>query len=109
MHRNVKVAICGHLPTAHDYLLRQGVGTIDHVMDATELICERDYHLILVYAPHAEGLLNTACSFTSQDGRQDVPIRLLNEPCCHSALLELRSMLRRISQELNKNTCSQEN
>lgn len=100
MHQNVKVAICGHLPTAHDYLLRQGVGRIDHVMDATELVRESDYHLILVYAPHAEGLLNTAFCCTSRDGRKDIPIRLLNEPCCHSALLELKSMLRRISQEL---------
>lgn len=107
MHQNVRVAICGHLPTAHDYLLRQGVGTIHRVMDATELIRESDYHLILIYAPHAEGLLNTACCCTSQNGRKDIPIRLLNEPCCHSALLELKSMLRRISQELDYEACEQ--
>ncbi len=107
MHQNVKVAICGHLPTAHDYLLRQGVGTIDLVMDAAELTRESDYHLILIYAPHAEGLLNTACSCVSQNGKTDIPIRLLNEPCCHSALLELKSVLRRISQSLNHPTCEQ--
>ena len=109
MHQNVRVAICGELPTARDYLLRQGVGVIDHVMDATELTRESDYHLILIYAPHAEGLMNTACCFSSKDGRRDIPIRLLNEPCCHSALLELKSMLRRISQELNCPNCGQVN
>lgn len=107
MHQNVRVAICGHLPTAHDYLLRQGVGTIHHVMDATELIRESDYHLILIYAPHAEGLMNTACCCVSKDGRKEIPIRLLNEPCCHSALLELKSMLRRITQELDQPACGQ--
>lgn len=94
MHSEVRVAICGHLPTAHDYLLRQGVGQIDRFMDATEITRESDYHLILIYAPCAEGMLNTAYSCGSGP---KVPIRLLNEPCCHSALLELRSILRRIS------------
>jgi hypothetical protein len=66
-------------------------------MDATQIPKETDYHLILIYAPHAEGLLNTAYTCSSGEG---VPIRLLNEPCCHSALVELKSILRRIVSQM---------
>lgn len=98
MPENIRVAVCGELPTACDYLLRMGVVQIDRYMDATELVAETDYHLILIYAPHAEGLLNTTYSRSPlyEEGKSPIPIRLLNEPCCHSALLELGSTVRRI-------------
>ncbi len=100
--KSIKVAICGNLPTAHDYLLRHGVVHIDNYMDATELVDETDYHLILIYAPCAEGLLNTQYSTGAAYGDEEssIPIRLLNEPCCHSALLELKSMIRRIANSM---------
>ena len=102
MLKNIKVAVCGNLPTACDYLMRQGVVQIDKYMDATELTEETSYHLILIYAPCAEGLLNTAYSRSTvfADSRVSIPIRLLNEPCCHSALLELKSTIRRITEAL---------
>ena len=102
MKKQVRVAICGNLPTAHDYLLRQGVVQIDQYMDATELANETEYHLILIYAPQAEGLLNTAYTPGALygEGKISIPIRLLNEPCCHSAQLELGSIIRRISAVL---------
>ena len=104
--RNVKVAVCGKLPTACDYLLRLGVVQIDHFEDATELSEETSYHLILVYAPNAEGILDTVYSRNSGSGGDSpvVPIRLLNEPACNSALLELRSVVRRISRSLPRET-----
>ncbi len=89
---DVRVAVCGELPTACEYLLRLGVTKIDKYAYATELTDEASYHLILIYAPHAEGILDTVY----HAGSKKIPIRLLNEPCCHSALLELKSMLRRI-------------
>ena len=100
--RKVKVAICGNLPTAYEYLLRMGVVQIDQYLYATELTDEKDYHLILVYAPNAEGIFNTVYrpGSVTADGGPHVPIRLLNEPCCHSALLELKSMIRRICANL---------
>lgn len=100
--RNVKVAVCGNLPTACDYLLRQGVVKIDQYEDAAELTEETAYHLILIYAPNAEGILNTVYSRSpvSGKGKATVPIRLLNEPACDSALLELKSTIRRISEAL---------
>lgn len=102
MVSQIKVAVCGELPTACNFLLSQGVVQIDQYLSATEIAAEADYHLILVYAPHAEGLLNTAYSITPffKSGKQSIPIRLLNEPCCHSALVELKSTIRRIRRSL---------
>jgi len=104
MTRNVKVAVCGELPTACDFLLRLGVVQIDQYMDAAEIPNETAYHLILIYAPNAEGILNTVYSNSPVSGEENtaVPIRLLNEPCCHSALLELKSMVRRITKTLSQ-------
>lgn len=102
MTRQIRVAVCGHLPTACDFLLRQGVVQIDQYEDAAELIDETAYHLILIYAPNAEGILNTVYSQTHASGEEEatIPIRLLNEPACDSALLELRSVIRRIISEI---------
>ena len=105
-NRNIKVAICGNLPTAYDYLLRQGVVQIDQYEDAAELPEETAYHLILIYAPGGEGILDTVYSRKTVSGKGDaiIPIRLLNEPACHSALLELKSMIRRITNTLPRDT-----
>ena len=62
MTRSVKVAVCGHLPTACDYLLETGLVNMEFFTDATQLQSEADYNLILVYAPQGEGLLNTRYS-----------------------------------------------
>ncbi len=103
MTQDIRVAVCGELPTACDYLLQNGIVQIDTYLDATEISDEAGYHLILIYAPHAEGLLNTRYSRgdpASEDA--GIPIRLLNEPCCRSALTELRSTIRRIERRLEK-------
>lgn len=105
MMKEIKVAVCGQLPTACDYLLSLGVVKIDQYLYATEIADETNYHLILIYAPGAEGLLNTV--YTKNIGEGDaavtIPIRLLNEPCCHSALLELKLLLRHIAAEMKRN------
>ena len=105
MLSKIKVAVCGELPTACDFLLSQGVVQIDRFMHATEIAAETDYHLILVYAPQAEGLLHTTYSVSPlfETGKQSIPIRLLDEPCCHSALMELKSTIRRINNSLTHN------
>ena len=102
MKKKIRVAVCGELPTACDYLLQNGVVSIDRFSCATEIGRETDYHLILVYAPHGEGLLDV--TFNSGEGdNEQVPIRLLDEPCCASALIELKSMIRRIEDRLSHN------
>ena len=102
MTKNIKVAVCGELPTACNYLLQNGVVQIDKYLDAAEIAHETGYHLILVYAPHAEGLLNTQYSRCDRSsGETDsIPVRLLNEPCCRSALTELKSTIRRIERRM---------
>ena len=100
----VRVAICGALPTAHNHLLRCGVVQIDQYHDAAEIPHNALYHLILVYAPQGEGLLNTIC--TRGDSKEAaVPVRLLNEPACNSALIELKSTIRRILIQLDSPVC----
>lgn len=104
MKREIKVAVCGELPTACDFLLKHGVVQIEQFLDATEIRRETDYHLILIYAPHAEGLLNTqyAKSDLFDMSERPIPIRLLGEPCCQSALVELKSTIRRIEEYLKE-------
>lgn len=104
MKRHIKVAVCGELPTACDCLLRNGVVQIDKYLDATEIPRETDYHLILIYAPHAEGLLNTQYSISDlyDTSEHTIPIRLLGEPCCDSALVELKSTIRRIDRHIKE-------
>lgn len=100
MNKNIRVAVCGELPTACDFLLQNGVVHIDKYLDAAEILEETAYHLILIYAPQAEGLLNTIYVKKSNHADVSIPIRLLNEPCCHSALLELKSVIRRIRENV---------
>ena len=37
MPNNIRVAVCGELPTACEHLLRMGVVQIDQYMNATEM------------------------------------------------------------------------
>ena len=101
MLRGVRIAVCGDLPTVCEYLTRQGVIHIDKYTDAVEIRREADYHLILIYAPQAEGLLNTFVQSGAEDAHA-VPMRLLNEPCCHAILVEIGMMLRRIGKRLSE-------
>lgn len=102
--RKVRVAVCGNLPDACNYLSRLGVIHIDQYSDAVNLRCEADYHLILVYAPQGEGLINTMVLCNGGDGGAShaIPMRLLNEPCCHSALLELKLTVQKIASEITE-------
>lgn len=104
MTKQIRVAVCGDLPTACNYLLKIGVVQIDRFSDATEIAEETDYHLVLIYAPQAEGLLNTVYLGGANRGLADaIPVRLLNDPCCHSALLELKSTVKQIEKQLAGN------
>ena len=94
MLRLVRVAVCGELPTVCEYLTKLGIIHIDKYSAATDMGRESDYHLILVHAPSAEGFLNTYVQ-TSTDGKA-VPMKLLGEPACRSALLEIKMTVQEI-------------
>lgn len=96
----IHVAVCGDLPSACDYLLSLGVVNIDKYTDAVNMR-QDNYDLILIYAPQGEGLMNTwvAVGCAEEENERMVPVRLLNEPTCHSALVELSSKIRRIVKE----------
>ena len=98
MLRLVKVAVCGELPTVCEYLTKQGVIHIDKYSTATDMGRESDYHLILVHAPSAEGFFNTYVQM-SADGRT-IPMKLLGEPCCRSALLAIKMTVQDIARSI---------
>ena len=94
MLRLVKIAVCGELPSVCEYLTGLGIINIDQYSTATDMGRESDYHLILVHAPSAEGFLNTYVQ-TNTDGKT-VPMKLLGEPACRSALLEIKMTVQEI-------------
>ena len=104
MKRRIKVDVCGDLPTACNHLLKLGVVNIDKYHDAAEIRDESEYHLILVYAPQAEGLLDTHYSRCDvfEHGKESIPLRLLGEPCCRSALVELSCTVESIEKALRR-------
>ena len=105
MLRNVKIAVCGNLPTVCEYLTKQGVINIDQYSDAVEIRRESDYHLILVYAPQAEGMLGTFYQMRDKV----VPIRMLNEPCCHGILSEIKMTVRDIAKSIQETFTNERN
>ena len=92
----VKIAVCGNLPTVCEFLTKHGVINIDKYTDAVEIRREADYHLILVYAPQAEGMLGTFYQMKDKV----VPIRMLNEPCCHGILSEIKITVQDIAKSI---------
>ena len=96
----IHVAVCGELPTACDYLLSLGVVNVDKYTDAVNLRQDK-YDLILVYAPQGEGLMNTWVTVgnVNEGNERLIPLRLLAEPACHSALVELKFKIQRIVKE----------
>lgn len=101
---DLRVAVCGKLDTACKTLREEGIYKIDKYQDALDLAFNlqkgMEYHLILVYAPQGEGL-DTDYPFKSKPENEwkIVPVKLLNEPACHSALVELKSVIRIIAKE----------
>ncbi|MBQ2732980.1 MAG: hypothetical protein IJF74_02385 [Clostridia bacterium] len=102
----IKVAVCGALDTACDVLREEGVSHIDSYSDALDLAFRlkqgEKYHLILIHAPFGEGLIETEYPYRTQIQGDwvKVPVRMLNEPACHSALVELKSTVRSIAKEM---------
>lgn len=102
--KNIRIAICGNLPTTCKALRDMGVSRIDKYDDGINA-CFRlrrgeEYHMILVYAPQGEGLEAEMPYKVRCDGEwKSVPIKLLNEPACNSALVELEAAVRNIARE----------
>ena len=100
--RCVRVAVCGELPTVCGYLHELGVIHIDKYTDAVNIGRESYYHLILVYAPQGEGLISTYYTTGSKEQGTErvVPVRMLGEPACHSALLEIKMTVQEIAKSI---------
>ncbi len=110
----IRIAVCGNLTTTCEELEYEENCQIDFYSDASSLAFQmRDgvsYHLILVYAPSGEGLLDTSYPYKKKTEKEwkEVPIRLLNEPACRSARLELRRTIKKIRANLREGNGNEE-
>lgn len=100
----VRIAVCGELPTACECLKKNGVVNIEKYSDAAELglrLRGSPCDLILIYAPLGEGLINTNYSFREclTHDWTTVPVRMLDEPACMSALDELMATVEELAYE----------
>ena len=83
MPENLRIAVCGELPTACAVLRKEGVAQIDHYNNSLDLAMNLRkgilYHLILVHAPQGEGLSEMTYPYKVQlqGDWQTVPIRRL--------------------------------
>ena len=104
MEEKIRIAVCGNLSSTCEKLAKEENCHIDNYSDASSLAFNmRDgeaYHLILVYAPEGEGLLDTCYPYKKRTEKEwkEVPVRLLNEPACQSALSELKRVIQKIRQ-----------
>lgn len=107
--KGIRVAICGSLPSACKALRDAGVVQIDKYDDAVSVGLKlrqgEEYHLILVYAPQGEGLDAEMPYKVKLKGEwKTVPVKLLNEPACESALIELQSTVRCIAKKQSEDS-----
>ena len=84
-------------------IIMKGSAKIDKFDDGIDACFKlrrgEEYHLILVYAPQAEGIdADMPYKIRCDDDWKSVPIKLLNEPACDSALIELESTVRLIAK-----------
>lgn len=104
MLRDMRIAVCGDLPTACRMLRQEGVLQIDSYADSIDLSVRlrrgEKYHLILVHAPYGAGLGSTEYSYkTALDSDwETVPVRLMNEPAYPAELSEVKLALQAIAK-----------
>ena len=104
MLSEMKIAVCGELPTTCKALRRAGISRIDRYADSIDLSVRlrrgEKYHLILVHAPQGAGLGATEYAYkTELDGDWlSVPVRLMNEPAYPSELSEVKVTLRSMAK-----------
>ena len=68
MLREMRIAVCGELPTTCEALRGEGIFHIDGYADSLDLSLKlrkgEQYHLILIHAPRGAGLGTTEYSYT---------------------------------------------
>ena len=104
MLHEIRIAVCGDLPTTCKALRKVGVSRIDRYADSIDLSVKlrrgEKYHLILVHAPQGAGLGTTEYSYkTKLEGDwETVPVRLMNEPAYPAELSEIRVTLQAMAK-----------
>ena len=97
--REMRIAVCGELPTTCEALRGEGIFHIDGYADSLDLSLKlrkgEQYHLILIHAPRGAGLGTTEYSYkTRLEGEwETVPVFLMNEPAFPAELDEIKAAL----------------
>lgn len=104
---NIKVAVCGTLPSACRFLGKKGIYQIDRYNDAADIAMNLnfknfEYDLILVYAPFGDGLIFSTYNYTKDNETVSVPLRMIDDLVYSSTECELNVLIDRIA----KNKCT---
>lgn len=103
----IKVAVIGKLPTA-ERVVREAYGNIQIVnyeRGTDFAFVPEKYDLVLVKSYDGEGfgIMGLTCSYLASGESVTVPVRLLDEPLCHSAEAELAVLVKHtISKKVNE-------
>lgn len=106
MLSEMRVAVCGDLPTACGALKKEGVSHVDSFADGIELWVKlrksEPYHLVLIHSQSGAGMTDLHCSYkTRMEGEwSTVPVMLISEPACPGELDNVRAALRSIAREM---------
>ena len=100
MLNEMRIAVCGDLPTTCDMLRKDGISHIDTYADGIQLWFrlrkEKPYHLILIHSQVGAGMTDLHCSYKERlEGEPiTVPVMLLSEPAYSGELDNVRLALR---------------
>lgn len=107
MTRDIKVAVCGTLPSACEFLRNKGIYNIDRYYDAADIAANIsfknfEYDLILVYAPYGDGLIFSTFNYTKDQETVSIPLRMIDDLKYSSTICELSVLIDKIAE----NKCS---
>ena len=104
MLNEIRVAVCGDLPTTCKALREFGVSQIDNYSDGIKLWFrlrgETPYHLVLIHSQAGAGMTDLHHSYKENpnDEWSDIPVMLLDEPACAAELDMVKATLRSIAK-----------
>jgi len=104
MLNEMRVAVCGDLPTTCKALRELGISQIDNYSDGIKLWFrlrqETPYHLVLIHSPAGSGMTDLHHSYKEKlnDEWSEIPVMLLDEPACAAELDMVKATLRSMAK-----------
>ena len=100
--RDIRIAICGKIPSAITLLQQEGVTNIHEYNHSLEMLGDiqdkkLEFHMVLVYAPLGDSIIDASYRMNVEEGRKDVPLWLVNEPMHLSSQILVKLKLRELT------------